>query len=174
VIVVTRGGGADATLWVFNREPVARAIIECTTPVVVAVGHEDDETLAEKVVDERAMTPTAAGVAVTPELEAIADRLETLERRITDGYAALVEERLTMLANRITGGVRTIEQEAVTREATRQRVTDLERRLTTAYTTLVTTLFHEVIDATIIVVSNSREKIVHRLFQGVFEVCSKR
>ena len=93
VIVVTRGGGADATLWVFNREPVVRAIAECTTPVVVAVGHEDDETLAERVADERAMTPTAAGVAMTPELEAIADRLETLERRITDGYAALVEER---------------------------------------------------------------------------------
>ena len=137
VIVVTRGGGADATLWVFNREPVVRAIVECTTPVVVAVGHEDDETLAERVADERAMTPTAAGVAVTPELEAIANRFETLERRIA-------EERLTALAGRITAGVRTIEQEAVTREATQQRVADLERRLTTAYTSLATTRLTEI------------------------------
>jgi exodeoxyribonuclease VII large subunit len=144
VIVVTRGGGADATLWVFNREPVVRAIVECTTPVVVAVGHEDDETLAERVADERAMTPTAAGVAVTPELEAIANRFETLERRIADGYTGLVEERLTAVAGRITAGVSTIEQEAVTREATQQRVADLKRRLTTAYTSLAKTRLTEI------------------------------
>lgn len=144
VIVVTRGGGADATLWVFNRESVVRAIVDCTTPVVVAVGHEDDETLAERVADERAMTPTAAGVAVTPELEAVAGRLETLERRIADSYTGLITTRLTTLTDRINGSVRTIEQREITREATYQRVADLERRLTTAYTTLIRTRLTEV------------------------------
>jgi hypothetical protein len=44
----------------FNGEPVVRTIVECATPVVVAVGHEDDETLAERVADERAMTRTSS------------------------------------------------------------------------------------------------------------------
>lgn len=68
VLVVTRGGGSDTDLWCFNEEPVVRTIADCTTPTVVAVGHEDDETLAEAVADRRAMTPTAAGVEATPKL----------------------------------------------------------------------------------------------------------
>ena len=138
-IVVTRGGGADATLWCFNEEPVVRAISDCTTPVVVAVGHEDDETLAEQVADTRAMTPTAAGVVATPEIDALREDLDGIERRIADTYTALVEQRLATLADRIAAGVTALEQHAVTREATRQRVIDLERRLATAYGTLVTT-----------------------------------
>lgn len=66
VLVVTRGGGSDTDLWCFNEEPVVRAIADCSTPVVVAVGHEDDETLSEVVADKRAMTPTDAGITTTP------------------------------------------------------------------------------------------------------------
>ena len=143
ILVVTRGGGADATLWCFNEEPVVRALIDCTTPVVVAIGHEDDETLAEQVADKRAMTPTAAGVVTTPAAEAFRDDLKTVERRIGDAYIDIVEQRLTTLVDRIDAAITALEQQAVTREATQQRVVDLERRLKTAYGTLVTSQLTE-------------------------------
>lgn len=138
VIIVTRGGGADATLWCFNEEPVVRTIITCTTPVVVAVGHEDDATLAERVADKRAMTPTAAGVVTTPDVETLQETADAVERRIEGAYTALVEERLTTLADRIEAGVTAVEQATETRDVTRQRVVDLDRRVTMAYETLVT------------------------------------
>lgn len=143
VIVVTRGGGADATLWCFNEEPVVRTIIDCTTPVVVAIGHEDDETLAEAVADRRAMTPTAAGTETTPNITTVQDNIATRERRIASAYTTLVEERLSGLADRIAAGVTSIEQRAKTRQASRQRLADIERRVTIAYETLVTTRLTE-------------------------------
>ena len=80
LIVVTRGGGADDTLWCFNEEPVVRAIADCDTPTIVAVGHEDDSTLAEDVADQAAITPTDAGIAATPDMTAVCERVQTVEK----------------------------------------------------------------------------------------------
>ena len=137
VIVVTRGGGADVDLWAFNEEPVVRAIADCATPTVVAVGHEDDETLAEHVADHRAMTPTDAGVAVAPRIDRARQGAQAVERRIGVAYADFVESRLTELKRRIDAGVTGIEQATVTHRAVRQRATDLERRVSIAYDGLV-------------------------------------
>lgn len=83
VLIVGRGGGSLEDLWAFNEEVLARAIFECATPVVSAVGHEIDFTIADFVADVRAATPSAAMEIVLPDGAAIAHRLLQLERRLS-------------------------------------------------------------------------------------------
>jgi exodeoxyribonuclease VII large subunit len=82
VVVVTRGGGSVDDLWTFNEEAVARAIFECPVPVVSAVGHEIDVTLADLVADYRAPTPSAAAEALAPVLSELQLQLATARGRL--------------------------------------------------------------------------------------------
>jgi exodeoxyribonuclease VII large subunit len=79
VIIVGRGGGSIEDLWAFNEEPVARAIYESEIPVVSAVGHETDYTIADFVADYRAPTPSAAAEIVAAESRDLAARIERLQ-----------------------------------------------------------------------------------------------
>lgn len=83
VIVVGRGGGSPEDLWAFNEEPVARAIAACRTPVVSAVGHEIDVTIADLVADVRAATPSQAGELVVPVYADLAADLAARRLRLT-------------------------------------------------------------------------------------------
>jgi exodeoxyribonuclease VII large subunit len=75
VIIVGRGGGSLEDLWAFNEEKVARAIFAATVPVIAAVGHEVDFTIADFVADRRAPTPTAAAEMVVPKKSDLTERL---------------------------------------------------------------------------------------------------
>jgi exodeoxyribonuclease VII large subunit len=133
VLVVTRGGGADADLWCFNEEPVVRTIAHCATPVIVAIGHEDDETLSAAVADRRAMTPTEAAIVATRNLEAVREQLGQVEIRVRTGYDALVAERLAAYDRRIESAVTAIRQAT----AARGRIGGLEARIEQGYRTRV-------------------------------------
>lgn len=83
VLIVGRGGGSMEDLWAFNEEPVARAIFDSAIPVISAVGHEVDVTIADLVADARASTPTKAGVLAVPDRKEVLHRLDMIERRLT-------------------------------------------------------------------------------------------
>ena len=82
VIIVGRGGGSLEDLWAFNEEGVARAIFAAPVPVISAVGHEIDFTIADFVADHRAPTPTAAAEMVVPRKEELKARLQILGSRM--------------------------------------------------------------------------------------------
>jgi exodeoxyribonuclease VII large subunit len=85
VVIVARGGGSLEDLWPFNEEPLARAIAGCRVPVISAVGHETDFTIADFVADVRAPTPSAAAEMVVPAAADLATELQLLGRRLGRG-----------------------------------------------------------------------------------------
>ncbi len=93
VVVVTRGGGSQEELWAFNDERLARAIAACPVPVVSAVGHEVDVTVADLVADVRAATPTHAAQLVAPVRDELVARLAALRARAERAVTAAVDAR---------------------------------------------------------------------------------
>lgn len=92
VIVVTRGGGSLEDLMAFNSEVVCRAVARSPVPVVSAVGHERDVTLCDEVADVRVSTPTAAAMAVVPDLAALQTRLEDAEQILSRQLARVARQ----------------------------------------------------------------------------------
>jgi len=102
VIITGRGGGSLEDLWAFNEEVVARSIYNSRIPVISAVGHEIDLTIADLVADKRALTPSEAGELVVPRKDLLLDMLEKLNTRLLQsltGKLKLSKERLVRVAN---------------------------------------------------------------------------
>ena len=97
VIIVGRGGGSIEDLWAFNEEIVARAIFECNTPVISAVGHETDTTIADWVADMRAPTPSAAAELAVFEYEAFLRELAALNEALSGKIRRRIEDKYNKL-----------------------------------------------------------------------------
>lgn len=98
-IIVGRGGGSIEDLWAFNEEIVARAIFDCSVPIISAVGHETDWTIADFVADMRAPTPSAAAELAVYELSLVTDTLEEYKIRLKKGLERQVRHQRQRLAN---------------------------------------------------------------------------
>lgn len=125
LLIVARGGGSIEDLWSFNEEIVVRAIAESSIPVISAVGHETDTTLADFAADRRAPTPTAAAemaVPVRAELAATLDEFALRKRRSILRPVTLGRERLEARIARLP------RPEAIAAQAA-QRLDDLSERL---------------------------------------------
>ena len=127
IIIVGRGGGSMEDLWAFNEEEVARAIFHCQTPVISAVGHETDTTIADFVADLRAPTPSAAAELAVYDLYQTQERMRELERRM----GQILRQRLELWRTRLRSvSVRLEYLHPGTKiREDRQRLADLEDRL---------------------------------------------
>jgi exodeoxyribonuclease VII large subunit len=108
LVVIARGGGSLEDLWPFNEERVARAIFDSRLPVVSAVGHEVDVTIADYVADFRALTPSEAGERCVPDAAELRSAVDRLGDRLAAALIARVERqrlRLDRLGDRLVRGV---------------------------------------------------------------------
>ena len=98
VLIVGRGGGSVEDLWAFNEERVARAIVRSRIPVISAVGHQDDWTIADYAADLRASTPTDAAKLLVNEQQAVLDRAQELLQRLLDSTRLCFDDHTNALS----------------------------------------------------------------------------
>ena len=124
VIIVGRGGGSLEDLWAFNEERVARAIVAAAVPVVSAVGHEIDVTLADLAADCRAATPTSAAALVVPDCAQLRHRVAVRETAL----AAAMRTQLRRARERVAALARHVRDPRRHLAAQRQQVAELSAR----------------------------------------------
>ena len=127
VIIVGRGGGSIEDLWAFNEEEVARAIFNCNTPVISAVGHETDTTIADFVSDMRAPTPSAAAELAVFDYHILNEQLEAMRRRMHQNMMQKVHVSRMRMQN-MEMKLRNLSPESRLRE-NRMYVAELEQRM---------------------------------------------
>lgn len=130
VLIVGRGGGSIEDLWAFNEEKVARAIFECQTPVISAVGHETDVTIADYVADLRAPTPSAAAELAVFDWHRFESDCRAYEASITRAMGRILERRRHQL-ERCRLRLEMHDPQRQIREK-RQRLADVEMSMNTA------------------------------------------
>jgi exodeoxyribonuclease VII large subunit len=129
-IILTRGGGSIEDLWAFNERFVADAVYRCTLPIVAAIGHETDTTVAELVADMRCATPTQAAMTLVPDRESLEHQVHQAGQRL----ALMLRRRVEHAEHRLAAASRHALFRRPQRlvELASQRLDDTARRLHTA------------------------------------------
>lgn len=128
LVIVARGGGSLEDLWTFNEEAVARAIAESTIPVVSAIGHETDFTIADFVADLRAPTPSAAAEMVAPNVADLIARLRDGEDRLSQRMRFLLSRASERLHRQGIDRARAIVERRIARAQQRTDELDFQMR----------------------------------------------
>ena len=133
LIILTRGGGSLEDLWSFNLESVARRIFACQIPLVSAIGHEIDFTIADFVSDVRAPTPSAAAEIAVPELEEVRDHIKDFEKTLINIWLNNKKMLKLTLQNK---SLRLVSPSTLIEQA-HQKLEDASDRTLTAITRLI-------------------------------------
>ena len=136
VIIVGRGGGSIEDLWAFNEEIVARAIFECETPIIAAVGHGSDVTISDYVADRSAPTPSAAAELAVYDYNALLDRIGNMREQLSYGMNSHMEMKRQEIANLCKNLTYLSTQSRLNEE--RQRLVNMENELRASFDRIIT------------------------------------
>jgi len=183
VLIVGRGGGSLEDLWAFNEEVLARAIFASQVPVISAVGHEVDVTVADLVADARASTPTKAGVVAVPDMQEILGQLVSIERRLqgeTKARLKLAQQNLeTVLASWVFRNPLSIVFNAEERldeldmrmiEATRALLAEAREKLAATYERIVRIEPHRLLGKKTVELNNLKNR-ANTVIQTIINDC---
>ncbi|MGD2094789.1 MAG: exodeoxyribonuclease VII large subunit [Phycisphaerales bacterium] len=176
VLIVGRGGGSLEDLWAFNEEVLARAIFSSKIPVISAVGHEVDVTVADLVADARASTPTKAGVVAVPDMQEVLGQLSNIERRLagqTNARVKLAQQNLEVILARaifrnplllVRNPEQQLDELAAELTATmRSLLAEAQRKLSTSYEQIVKIEPHRLLGNKTVELNNCRNKLNNKI-----------
>ena len=138
VIIVGRGGGSIEDLWAFNEECVAEAIFNAKTPIISAVGHETDFTIADFVADLRAPTPSAAAELAVADIHQIENRIAGYEELVNKAFMKVISQKRTVIDNysmrlKYLNPVSRINEKRITLDRLKERLDDNMSKLLKDY-----------------------------------------
>ena len=160
VLIVGRGGGAVEDLWAFNEEIVVRAIVQSRVPVVSAVGHEIDVTLADFAADYRAPTPSAAAEAVVPVLDELVARFEQLRARLR----RTMQTAILIQRHRWDQSLRPLQEMRFRLQAQAQRLDELTDNLRRSVKDLLKSLDRKRVERQHALMARSPQRKIHESF----------
>ena len=138
VIIVGRGGGSIEDLWAFNEECVAEAIFNAKTPIISAVGHETDFTIADFVADLRAPTPSAAAELAVADIHQIENRIAGYEELVNKAFMKVISQKRAVIDNysmrlKYLNPVSRINEKRITLDRLKERLDDNMSKLLKDY-----------------------------------------